>query len=128
MNKLCGLIENFVKNQRHHSDEQIMWLDRKFCEKPKPQRHHSDEQIMWLDRKFCEKPKAPAPVVQWLARWTVGRIMWLDSSNPIRVMWDFSAQRPAPTQSWECYGPSGKAGTTQPSFIHFTDASLRVLL
>ena len=26
---------------------------------------------------------------------------------------------PAPTQSWECYGPSGKAGTTQPSFIHF---------
>ena len=24
--------------------------------------------------------------------------------------------------------PSGKAGTTQPSFIHFTDASLRVLL
>ena len=35
---------------------------------------------------------------------------------------------PAPTQSWECYGPNGKAGTTQPSFIHFTDASLRVLL
>ena len=31
-------------------------------------------------------------------------------------------------QSWECYGPSGKAGTTQPSFIHFTDASFRVLL
>ena len=23
----------------------------------------------------------------------------------------------SPTQSWECYGPSGKAGTTQPSFI-----------
>ena len=25
-------------------------------------------------------------------------------------------------------GPVGKAGTTQPSFIHVTDASLRVLL
>ena len=35
---------------------------------------------------------------------------------------------PAPTQSRECYGPNGKAGTTQPSFIHLTDASLRVLL
>ena len=35
---------------------------------------------------------------------------------------------PAPTQSWECYGPSGKAGTTQLNFIHFADASLRVLL
>ena len=28
----------------------------------------------------------------------------------------------------QCYGPSGKAGATQPSFIHFMDASLRVLL
>ena len=35
---------------------------------------------------------------------------------------------PASTQSWECYGPSGKAGTTQLSFIHFMDASLRVML
>ena len=35
---------------------------------------------------------------------------------------------PAPTQSWECYGPNGKAGTTQPSFIHFTDASEGVAL
>ena len=26
------------------------------------------------------------------------------------------------------YGPSGKAGATRPSFIRFTDASLRVLL
>jgi len=33
--KLCGLIEHVVKNQKHHSDEQIMWLDRKCCEKPK---------------------------------------------------------------------------------------------
>ena len=32
------------------------------------------------------------------------------------------------TQSWECYGPHGKAGTTQPTFMHFTDTSLRVLL
>ena len=37
----------------------------------------------------------------------------------------FSQPWPAPTQSWECYGPSGKAGTTKPSFIHFTGASLR---
>ena len=35
---------------------------------------------------------------------------------------------PAPTQSWECFGNSGKAGTTQPSFTYFADASLRVLL
>ena len=67
----------------------------------------------------------PAPVVQWLARQTVGRKVW--GSNPIRVMWDFSALAGS-YQSWECYGPSGKTGTTQPSFIHFTDASLRVLL
>ena len=39
------------------------------------------------------------------------------------VMWDFSAQT-VPFQSWECYGPSGKAGTTQPTFIHVTNASL----
>ncbi len=32
---------------------------------------------------------APAPVAQWLARRTVGRKVW--GSNPIRVMWDFSA-------------------------------------
>ena len=31
----------------------------------------------------------PAPVAQWLARRTVGRKAW--GSNPIRVMWDFSA-------------------------------------
>ena len=35
---------------------------------------------------------------------------------------------PAPTHSWECYVPNGKAGITQLHFIHFTDASLRVLL
>ena len=33
--------------------------------------------------------KKPAPVAQWLARRTVGRKVW--GSNPIRVMWDFSA-------------------------------------
>ena len=31
----------------------------------------------------------PAPVAQWLARRFVGRKAW--GSNPIRVMWDFSA-------------------------------------
>ena len=31
----------------------------------------------------------PAPVAQWLACRTVGRKVW--GSNPIRVMWDFSA-------------------------------------
>ena len=41
---------------------------------------------------------------------------------------DTSQPWPASTQSWECYGPSGKAGATQLSFIHFTNASLRVLL
>ena len=38
------------------------------------------------DGKFC---CVPAPVAQWLARRTVGRKVW--GSNPIRVMWDFSA-------------------------------------
>ena len=33
--------------------------------------------------------RSPAPVAQWLARRTVGRKVW--GSNPIRVMWDFSA-------------------------------------
>ena len=32
---------------------------------------------------------SPAPVAQWLARRIVGRKAW--GSNPIRVMWDFSA-------------------------------------
>ena len=67
----------------------------------------------------------PAPVAQWLARRTVGRKVW--GSNPIRVMWDFSALAGSYPELG-VYGPSGKAGTTQPSFIHFTDASLRVLL
>ena len=35
------------------------------------------------------KYNGPAPVAQWLARRTVGRKVW--GSNPIRVMWDFSA-------------------------------------
>ena len=35
---------------------------------------------------------------------------------------------PAPTQSWKCYGLSGKAGTTQPSFIHFMNVSEGVAL
>ena len=34
-------------------------------------------------------PSKPAPVAQWLARRTVGRKVW--GSNPISVMWDFSA-------------------------------------
>ena len=39
---------------------------------------------------FCEVVfTQPAPVAQWLARRTVGRKVW--GSNPIRVMWDFSA-------------------------------------
>ena len=36
-----------------------------------------------------KKLRGPAPVAQWLARRTVGRKVW--GSNPIRVMWDFSA-------------------------------------
>ena len=33
------------------------------------------------------------------------------------------------TQGCDCYGPTGKAGTTQPvKFVHFIDESLRVLL
>ena len=45
-----------------------------------------------------------------------------------RVVVGFSALTAASTQSWECYGPSGKAGTTQTSLVHSRDASLRVLL
>ena len=37
----------------------------------------------------CQVLLEPAPVAQWLARRTVGRKVW--GSNPIRVMWDFSA-------------------------------------
>ena len=38
----------------------------------------------------CSKEEEqPAPVAQWLACQTVGRKAW--GSNPIRVMWDFSA-------------------------------------
>ena len=39
----------------------------------------------YLLRGWCK----PAPIAQWLARQTVGRKVW--GSNPIRVMWDFSA-------------------------------------
>ena len=48
-------------------------------------------------------------------------------SNPIRVIRNISALT-APTQSWQCYGPHGKALTPQSSFIYLTDATLRVLL
>ena len=36
-----------------------------------------------------ETVTTPAPVAQWLAHQTLGRKVW--GSNPIRVMWDFSA-------------------------------------
>ncbi len=41
---------------------------------------------LWVSSKIV---LPPAPVAQWLARRTVGRKVW--GSNPIRVMWDFSA-------------------------------------
>ena len=34
----------------------------------------------------------------------------LESHGFMRVLWDFSALTLAPAQSWDCYGPSGKAG------------------
>ena len=58
-------------------------------------------QIIFIEEKRKRKKKCisiykrlthsfrPAPVAQWLARRTVGRKVW--GSNPIRVMWDFSA-------------------------------------
>ena len=60
-----------------------------------------DEEMDALRKKFAaeleqvkkdfkvKKKIIPAPVAQWLARRTVGRKVW--GSNPIRVMWDFSA-------------------------------------
>ena len=44
---------------------------------------------MSLCRPDNKQRSTPAPVAQWLARQTVGRKVW--GSNPIRVMWDFSA-------------------------------------
>ena len=46
------------------------------------------ELLLFLGEKKDCVP-VPAPVAQWLARRTVGRKVW--GSNPIRVMWDFSA-------------------------------------
>ena len=43
-------------------------------------------QLFCSNNFTCSKP---APVAQWLTRRTVGRKVW--GSNPIRVMWDFSA-------------------------------------
>lgn len=59
----------------------------------------------------------------WIADWEVMGF------NPIRVMCDFSSLTDSSLR-WECYayGSSWKAGTTQPSFIHITYLSLRVLL
>ena len=34
----------------------------------------------------------------------------LESHGFMRVLWDFSAFSLAPAPSWDCYGPSGKAG------------------
>ena len=47
--------------------------------------------------------------------------------NPIRVIQDFFSVLTGcyPERSWNCCGPNGKAGTTQPSFNHFTDAFLK---
>ena len=47
---------------------------------------HTDNQALV---PIINKQPSPAPVAQWLARRTVGRKVW--GSNPIRVMWDFSA-------------------------------------
>ena len=46
-------------------------------------------------------------------------------SNPSRVTAGFSSLID-PYPGWVRYGPNGEAGTTQPSFIHDTDATLRV--
>ena len=45
--------------------------------------------LLSLRKRKQRNKKVPAPVAQWLARRTVGRKVW--GSNPIRVMWDFSA-------------------------------------
>ena len=48
-------------------------------------------------------------------------------SNPIRVTWDFSALAGSYPEL-VCFGPSWKAWSTQPSFIHIMDASESVAL
>ena len=44
---------------------------------------------LYGEKTSDETVDRPAPVAQWLARRIVGRKAW--GSNPIRVMWDFSA-------------------------------------
>ena len=70
----------------------------------------------------CNGQQTPAPEASWLARRTAGRMSWVripSESCVIFQPW---------LQSWECYGPTGKAGTTQPSFIHFTSLTESVAL
>ena len=69
---------------------------------------------------------APAPVAQWLARSDCGSEGLGFESHQSHVGF-FGPGRLLP-RAGSAMGPSGKAGTTQPSFIHLTDASLRVLL
>ena len=49
----------------------------------------NDGNVLKRDEEKRRTQIIPAPVAQWLAHRTVGRKVW--GSNPIRVMWDFSA-------------------------------------
>ena len=61
----------------------------------------------------------PAAVAQWLALRDLGR--QITGSIPVNFLRGFSALIGSYPER-VCCGPNGKAGTTQPSLIHFTDA------
>ena len=72
----------------------VYWMvsDGCFIEKVRPQKMCLPAYRRYIINLICDELNiltAPAPVAQWLARRTVGRKVW--GSNPIRVMWDFSA-------------------------------------
>ena len=71
-------------------------------------------QILWR-RGFGPNVTSPHSAVIAVMGW-----------NPVSRLGFFSPGRFL-TQSWQCCGPSGKAGTTELSFTHFTEVSLRML-
>ena len=73
-----GLMTSSCKQMTEKKERKERKKERKKC-------HVASRHLKDINKIIIK----PAPVSQWLARRTVGRKVW--GSNPIRVIWDFSA-------------------------------------